>query len=287
MASYRAHNVPPTVHAKIASTPSATGPRTPRTSPKEVRFIDLDVQREDSAVSENFPANSSTDGECLGCKRNRVQTDSEHNRVPGVCRFPHVETRTYDCPGCRERAPTTSYRHTHVPWGSLLQDTRFRRAASAPASGTGSDCGARPPACAQPNSDMCPGAPSPDAPEEADPLPQARDAPAPSAATGLVTADVRAQTSCRRECSRAAGSSATRPRRRRRGARARRSASPSRSPPTRSTSRRARSRSRTCASYTSSRSRPRSDRRRIAVGPTSDRGRTAVGPQSDRGRTPV
>ena len=143
-----------------------------------------------------FPSSSSADGAgaeeaasggdpspaaagCLGCRRNRVQTDPEHSRIPGVCRYPHVETRVYDCPGCRDRAPTTSDRHTLVPGECRVPETRFRRSASAPASGSGSIRGARPPVASEPSSDMRPGAPAPDAPEESDPLPEAREAAAP------------------------------------------------------------------------------------------------------------
>ena len=166
-------------NAKIASTPSSTRPRTPR----KVRFLDSHceccVPEAPAPASESFPAGSSSDGECIGCKRNRVQTDPEHNRIAGQCRFPHVENVVYDCPGCRERAPYASDRHTLVPGECRVPDVRFRRLGSVPASGSGGPRGAVTPAASEPTAGMRPGAPAPDAPEEVDPLPEPREPPAP------------------------------------------------------------------------------------------------------------
>ena len=63
-------------------------------------------------ASQNFPG-SSSDGSCLGCRRNRIMTDSEHSRIPGQCRFPHIEPVVWDFqaavnehPPCRNVTPT-------------------------------------------------------------------------------------------------------------------------------------------------------------------------------------
>ena len=127
---------------------------------------------------ECFPS-SSSDGKCLGCKRNRVQIDEEHNRIPGQCRFPHVEARVWTCPGCRERAPPTSARHSLVLGECRVPETRFRGVGPVLASGSGSVRGARPPASSEATAGVRPGAPAPDAPEEMDPLPEARAAAVP------------------------------------------------------------------------------------------------------------
>jgi hypothetical protein len=51
---------------------------------------------------------------CPGCNQRRVSTDPQHTRVPGVCRYPHVETQTWKCPACISHLPAHDERHTKV-----------------------------------------------------------------------------------------------------------------------------------------------------------------------------
>ena len=102
---------------------------------------------------------------CIGCKRNRVRTDSEHNRIPGQCKFPHDITIEWTCPGCRERAAVTSDRHTFVPGECRVPSTRLRGVPEPRASSSGSR-GPRVPAHSEPSSGMRPAAPAPDDEEE-------------------------------------------------------------------------------------------------------------------------
>ena len=116
---------------------------------------------------------------CIGCKRNRIRSDSEHNRIPGQCKFPHDVTIEWNCPGCRERAAVTSNRHTFVPGECRVPETRLRGVPSS-SSGTRSEIrGAVPPAHREPTASMRPGAPAPDAIEETMETPEPRISPTP------------------------------------------------------------------------------------------------------------
>ena len=90
-----------------------------------------------SLTSQSFPAVSSdapADAPpvppgrltCRGCKRNRIRSDSEHNRIPGRSKFSHDVTIEWNCPGCRERVAVTSNRHTFVPGECRVSETRLR-----------------------------------------------------------------------------------------------------------------------------------------------------------------
>ena len=60
-----------------------------------------------SAAQPNFQG-------CPGCKRKRPKDHTDHNRVPGVCRYPDVVSIDYPCPGCRAGASRTDARHKHI-----------------------------------------------------------------------------------------------------------------------------------------------------------------------------
>ena len=52
---------------------------------------------------------------CLGCLRGRVSTDPDHDRIPGRCKYPLVETIEWQCPACQRHEPAASERHTNIP----------------------------------------------------------------------------------------------------------------------------------------------------------------------------
>ena len=116
---------------------------------------------------------------CIGCNRNRIRSNPEHNRIPGQCKFPHDVTIEWNCPGCRERAAVTSNRHTFVPGECRVPETRLRGVPSS-SGGTRSEIrGAVPPAHREPTANMRPGAPAPDAIEETMETPEPRISPTP------------------------------------------------------------------------------------------------------------
>ena len=79
---------------------------------------DLIMNKRMRQVVSIFPATvggSEPSGQhCIGCKRGRVSTDPEHNRVPGVCKYPLVESVVWTCPACAAHRPAHDDRHTLV-----------------------------------------------------------------------------------------------------------------------------------------------------------------------------
>ena len=53
--------------------------------------------------------------DCPGCKNNVASTRREHNRVPGVCRYPHVTPEPeWTCPGCARVPPRPRLHADHT-----------------------------------------------------------------------------------------------------------------------------------------------------------------------------
>ena len=79
-------------------------------------------------ITYQFPgaATSSTDPECIACKRHLVRTDPSHTRDPAHCKFPDVEPIVYDCDACRRGLPLMHPTHTGVPGECRTADVRRR-----------------------------------------------------------------------------------------------------------------------------------------------------------------
>ena len=54
---------------------------------------------------------------CPGCRGHKPANRPEHNRIPGLCNHPLVETQTWSCPGCKRSPPRPRGHtdHTEVP----------------------------------------------------------------------------------------------------------------------------------------------------------------------------
>ena len=65
---------------------------------------------------------------CTGPRRKYRATDPEHHRVPGECKFPHVQEVKYKCPGCAKHYDFSHPAHTYEPGEckAVEEDTRLR-----------------------------------------------------------------------------------------------------------------------------------------------------------------
>lgn len=52
---------------------------------------------------------------CPACKGNQSKYDERHTRIPGECKYPHIETPTWTCPGCINKEGRWTKNHTYIP----------------------------------------------------------------------------------------------------------------------------------------------------------------------------
>ena len=50
---------------------------------------------------------------CIACKGNQSKYDPRHTRIPGECKYPHIETPTWTCPGCVNNEGRWTANHTY------------------------------------------------------------------------------------------------------------------------------------------------------------------------------